>query len=588
MVVQTQIENGVGVVVIDNPPVNALSKDVAAGILGAFQELLASDEVRAIVISAAGRTFVAGADVKQFQGMIEASGGEYVDHVSLQKGNDVAYKTMALLSSGNLYGPKVQPHDLQLMNAFDMSQGRFEEKLGTEMSRSVAGDIVGMSWMYNTRKWVELQAILQLGNGILYKKKVKMTSPDGTVKEISYRDAFETIDGQIKLKAGIDARYNVEVTKHTLKSTDTLESMAAQYHMSVEDFQKNLHNKNLDDMRGDVEDLESYRDDELKTAAEELEGDENFGALQDKTNAINEKYTRLIEEKGTIRIDNTEFKFMKNRMHQVANNMGGAYSKFDQPEAQRYIAFRMVSYMRRYFTTMAVSRWGFRGSILNPQPRLNPGMGDIQMGFYVEFAKSMISQYARLKSGGMYLTKSEQVAALKFLSELTMLWLVQFLGRALFGFDPDDEDRHKKLRAMSGVLEGPGINGDPDREFNAIGWTQLHMLHLFMQVRAENEQFNLYTGGVTQYNDLLGVRSVALGPTTDKAVSIWYDIKNILSGSPKANYSRKVGPYEWQEKEGSKLMTHVAKMHGLTGTSWDPALAIQNLESFSNQSKVRR
>lgn len=71
MVVQTQIENGVGVVVIDNPPVNALSKDVAEGVLNAFQELLANDEVRAIVISAAGRTFVAGADVKQFQGMIQ-------------------------------------------------------------------------------------------------------------------------------------------------------------------------------------------------------------------------------------------------------------------------------------------------------------------------------------------------------------------------------------------------------------------------------------------------------------------------------------------------------------------------------------
>ena len=72
MLVETEKINGVGLIVINNPPVNALSSEVANGILTAFEELRTDDEVRSILVTAAGRTFVAGADVRQFQQMIEA------------------------------------------------------------------------------------------------------------------------------------------------------------------------------------------------------------------------------------------------------------------------------------------------------------------------------------------------------------------------------------------------------------------------------------------------------------------------------------------------------------------------------------
>lgn len=71
MPVTTEIENEVGLIVIDNPPVNALSHETAAGIQAALEQLESSAEVRAILITANGRTFVAGADVRQFQKMIE-------------------------------------------------------------------------------------------------------------------------------------------------------------------------------------------------------------------------------------------------------------------------------------------------------------------------------------------------------------------------------------------------------------------------------------------------------------------------------------------------------------------------------------
>ena len=71
MLVKTETENGVGVITIDHPPVNALSRQVAEELRVAFDQLLEQEAVRAIVITAAGRTFVAGADVRQFQQMIE-------------------------------------------------------------------------------------------------------------------------------------------------------------------------------------------------------------------------------------------------------------------------------------------------------------------------------------------------------------------------------------------------------------------------------------------------------------------------------------------------------------------------------------
>ena len=56
---------GVAVVEIDNPPVNATSHGVRAGLKAAIETAARDRAVEAIVITAAGRTFVAGADIKE-------------------------------------------------------------------------------------------------------------------------------------------------------------------------------------------------------------------------------------------------------------------------------------------------------------------------------------------------------------------------------------------------------------------------------------------------------------------------------------------------------------------------------------------
>jgi 3-hydroxyacyl-CoA dehydrogenase len=59
-------DGDVAIVVFDNPPVNALSHPVRVAFLAAIEQLDADAGVRAIVLQGAGRNFIAGADVREF------------------------------------------------------------------------------------------------------------------------------------------------------------------------------------------------------------------------------------------------------------------------------------------------------------------------------------------------------------------------------------------------------------------------------------------------------------------------------------------------------------------------------------------
>ena len=65
--ITTEYEDGVAVVTIDNPPVNALGAGVPEGIEQAITSAQSNHSVRAIVVIGAGPTFVAGADIKQLE-----------------------------------------------------------------------------------------------------------------------------------------------------------------------------------------------------------------------------------------------------------------------------------------------------------------------------------------------------------------------------------------------------------------------------------------------------------------------------------------------------------------------------------------
>src|SRR6516225_9246080 len=58
--------DGIGVVTFDNPPVNALSPGVPEGIVENIERGNADPLIRAMVLIGAGRSFIAGADIRTF------------------------------------------------------------------------------------------------------------------------------------------------------------------------------------------------------------------------------------------------------------------------------------------------------------------------------------------------------------------------------------------------------------------------------------------------------------------------------------------------------------------------------------------
>src|ERR1700675_3882688 len=64
--VQLTSDNGIAVITINNPPVNALSPGVPESISGALDQIAQDDSVTATGLIGGGRTFVAGADIKEF------------------------------------------------------------------------------------------------------------------------------------------------------------------------------------------------------------------------------------------------------------------------------------------------------------------------------------------------------------------------------------------------------------------------------------------------------------------------------------------------------------------------------------------
>ena len=70
--VKYKILDEIAVVEISNPPVNAISAAVRIGLLETIEELSSNEKIKAIVITAPERTFLAGADIKEFGKKVDA------------------------------------------------------------------------------------------------------------------------------------------------------------------------------------------------------------------------------------------------------------------------------------------------------------------------------------------------------------------------------------------------------------------------------------------------------------------------------------------------------------------------------------
>src|SRR3954462_15438374 len=105
--VRYELKDGVAVVTIDNPPVNALAPEVWTQIDEAVKRGVADPGAEAIVLSGAGTTFIAGADIKAFELLktpADSMGGSEGTHALLKRVEDAGKPLVAALHGTALGG----------------------------------------------------------------------------------------------------------------------------------------------------------------------------------------------------------------------------------------------------------------------------------------------------------------------------------------------------------------------------------------------------------------------------------------------------------------------------------------------------
>ena len=70
--VTVERHGAISVITIDSPPVNALSQGVRAGLMACLEKANSDSATKSVVIQCAGRTFIAGADIREFNKPPEA------------------------------------------------------------------------------------------------------------------------------------------------------------------------------------------------------------------------------------------------------------------------------------------------------------------------------------------------------------------------------------------------------------------------------------------------------------------------------------------------------------------------------------
>jgi len=73
-IASTTLDGQVAVVTIDSPPVNTMTREVRAGLKSAFEALRGNREIQAIVLTCAGRTFLSGGDMREFDTGVQEPG----------------------------------------------------------------------------------------------------------------------------------------------------------------------------------------------------------------------------------------------------------------------------------------------------------------------------------------------------------------------------------------------------------------------------------------------------------------------------------------------------------------------------------
>jgi 3-hydroxyacyl-CoA dehydrogenase len=97
-------EGEIGVITVNNPPVNALSPGVPEGIAAAIEQVKNDDSIKGAVMIGAGQTFIAGADIREFGKITSGQRKEGINFREVIKAIEDCPKPMVAAIHGTAFG----------------------------------------------------------------------------------------------------------------------------------------------------------------------------------------------------------------------------------------------------------------------------------------------------------------------------------------------------------------------------------------------------------------------------------------------------------------------------------------------------
>lgn len=471
------------------------------------------------------------------QTIIESTGGRFVTSRDLALSAAWATKAMFDWSSNGIYTTGPGNLSTQLVQIFDPNF-KTTDQYGNTIYRSMFKDMMNFEWTFMHRKFGEMEVAMRLFGAFLYGQKVEQTLPNGTKATIRYVDAWEQDkNGIARLKAGIHPGWSNISVYHTYKKGETFAEIAKKYNVTVDE----LKAKNR-----------------IKSEIQIADGQE-------------------------IIISKSEnYKLFKNRLQGTSRALFGVYDDFGQPEGNKLLLYRMFFFMRQWFTPMFVNRFGMDTSKENfGGARYDWALGKTTKGFYINALQVI---YRGIKSKGVefqFMTDDEKADLKRATAEGMLTVITSLLASMLFGYDDDDEDRWKKIKARSGA-----INSDT---FNTYGFLTNHALLLLLGVQAETSAFiplpqiggvNL---GADDYAKMLTSTSTVFGNTILTYMEIIGDILNFATFNEAGRYKRDTGPYWFQKKGELKIWKRAFNLMGFSGGAGDPEALLKNLEKGASR-----
>src|SRR5262245_8675945 len=94
----------IGVITVNNPPVNALSPGVPEGIAAAIERVNNDDSIKGVVMIGAGQTFIDGADIKEFGKITSGQRREGINFLDVIKSIEDCSKPTVAAIHGTAFG----------------------------------------------------------------------------------------------------------------------------------------------------------------------------------------------------------------------------------------------------------------------------------------------------------------------------------------------------------------------------------------------------------------------------------------------------------------------------------------------------